>query len=121
MRCTSIARECGLLCSIVAVCGWSQSPSPQMRAGLGIRFADDEVLKLAVQVGVRDVVIYGGPGSGFVPGTRERLKGRRASYEQYLALRKRLESFGLRLTAMEGRVCSSCSLPGHCFRWSSKG
>ncbi len=101
MRCTSIAREC-VLYSIVAVVGWSQSPSPQMRAGLGIRFADDEVLKLAVQVGVRDVVIYGGPGSGFVPGTRERLKGRRASYQQYLALRKRLESFGLRLTAIEG-------------------
>src|SRR3954447_8611949 len=93
MRCTSIARKCAvLLCSVAAAFG-SQSPSPlQMRAGIGIRFADDEVLKLSVQAGARDVVIYGGPGSGFVPGTRERLKGRRASYEQYVALRKRLES-----------------------------
>src|SRR4051794_8356151 len=116
MRCTSIFRDSAvnmalvaqlylravLLCTILCVSARSQSASPQMRAGLGIRFADDEVLKLAVQVGVRDVVIYGGPGSGFVPGTRERLKGRRASYEQYLALRKRLESFGLRVTAIEG-------------------
>jgi len=76
--------------------------SQQLRPALGIRLATDEVLTLAVQFGVRDVVIYGGPASGFIPGTNERLITRRATYEQYLALRKRLESFGLRLAAVEG-------------------
>ena len=84
------------------LCGQAPTSPEQMRPALGIRFATDEVLRLAVQFGVRDVVIYGGPGSGFVPGTNERLTTRRASYEQYLALKKRLDTYGLRLAAVEG-------------------
>jgi mannonate dehydratase len=90
------------LCCVLAAAVAAQADGPRMRPGLGIRVAGDEVLRLAFQLGVRDVVIYGGPGSGFVPGTNDRLSGRRASYEQYLALRKRLESFGLHLAAIEG-------------------
>jgi mannonate dehydratase len=93
-----------LVGSALAFAAFGQSPTApeQMRAGLGIRFATDEVLKLAVQFGVRDIVIYGGPASGFVPGTNERLTSSRATYEQYLALRKRLEGYGLRIAAVEG-------------------
>jgi len=79
-----------------------QAGTDRIRPALGIRVVTDEVLKLAVQMGVRDVVIYGGPVSGFVPGTNERLTTRRASYEQYVALRKRLNDKGLRLAAIEG-------------------
>jgi mannonate dehydratase len=73
-----------------------------MRAGWGITVLDDDVLKLAAQMGVRDVVLYGGPGARTVPGTTEPLTTRRATYEQYLAARQRLERFGLRLAAVEG-------------------
>jgi mannonate dehydratase len=106
MRCISIVRYTACLAVVFAVAAGpllnGQGSADRMRPALGIRFATDEVLKLAEQVGVRDVVIYGGPASGFVPGTNERLKTRRASYDQYVALRKRLESFGLRLAAIEG-------------------
>lgn len=93
-----------LVGSALAFSAFGQSPAApeQMRPALGIRFVTDEVLKLAVQFGVRDVVIYGGPASGFVPGTNERLTSHRATYEQYLALRKRLEGYGLRIAAVEG-------------------
>lgn len=76
--------------------------SDDLRAGLGIRVASDEVLSVAVQLGVRDVVIYGGPGSGNVPGTDRKLNKPRADYRDYLNVRQRLESRGLRLAAIEG-------------------
>ena len=48
----------------------TQKQAPEnLRTGLGISVASDEVLRVAVQLGVCDVVIYGGPGSGKVPGT----------------------------------------------------
>jgi mannonate dehydratase len=101
MNCTSIVCNSALLLAFAVLLN-GQPTADNMRPALGIRFATDEVLRLAVQFGVRDVVIYGGPASGFVPGTNERLTTQRASYEQYLALRRRLESFGLRLAAIEG-------------------
>jgi mannonate dehydratase len=76
--------------------------SENLRTGLGISVASDEVLRVAVQLGVRDVVIYGGPGSGKVPGTDRKLTKPRAGYQDYLELRQRLESHGLRLAAIEG-------------------
>jgi mannonate dehydratase len=87
---------------VPAILSQSQVGTDQIRPALGIRLVSDEVLKLAVQMGVRDVVIYGGPASGFVPGTNERLTTRRATYEQYVALRKRLNEHGLRLAGIEG-------------------
>ena len=106
MKCISTVRDSTVLALLFVMTAGTllqgQSSTDRMRPALGIRFATDEVLKLAVQFGVGDVVIYGGPASGFVPGTNERLTTRRASYEQYVALRKRLESFGLRLAAIEG-------------------
>jgi hypothetical protein len=91
-------------------CGRSSGPGSQtqkqapenLRTGLGISVASDEVLRVAVQLGVRDVVIYGGPGSGKVPGTDRKLNKPRADYQDYLELQQRLESHGLRLAAIEG-------------------
>jgi mannonate dehydratase len=73
-----------------------------MRAGWGITVLTDEALTTAAQLGVRDVVIYGGPGAGTLPGTDQPLSKPRADYGDYLALRQRLESHGLRLVAFEG-------------------
>lgn len=79
----------------------AEPPQP-MRAAWAIREATDEVLKLAVQLGVRDIVLYGGPGARNLPGTSQPLTKPRAEYEDYLAVRRRLESYGLRLAAVEG-------------------
>ena len=78
-----------------------------MRAAWGINVVDDDVCKLAVQMGVRDVVLYGGPGAKNLPGTAQVLTKPRAEYQDYLAVRRRLESFGLRLAAIEGDFCIS--------------
>ena len=63
---------------------WAQrgaAPHPAgMRAGWGITVADEDVLKLAVQLGVRDIVIYGGPGARTLPGTATPLSKPRADY-----------------------------------------
>jgi mannonate dehydratase len=78
------------------------SQPTEMRAAWGINVIDDDVCKLAVQMGVRDVVLYGGPGAKNLPGTAQALTKPRAEYSDYLAARQRLESFGLRLAAIEG-------------------
>lgn len=94
---------CLLLPTLLAASQTTSSRSDlDMRAAWGIRDASDEVLRLAVQLGVRDVVIYGGPGATNIPGTDRPLNKPRAGYEEYLALRRRLDSFGIRLVALEG-------------------
>lgn len=82
---------------------------PNMRSSWGIAVATDEVLKLSAQLGVRDIVIYGGPGWEFNKGswrmkvgTDQSPERSRAGYEDYLALRKHVESYGLRIAAIEG-------------------
>lgn len=80
----------------------AQKPATSMRPAWGIRNLNDEVLTAAAQLGVRDVVIYGGPSAGTIPGTDQPLKKPRASYEDYLGMRRKLESHGLRLVAIEG-------------------
>ncbi|MGH9663313.1 MAG: mannonate dehydratase [Bryobacteraceae bacterium] len=77
-------------------------PPDTMRGAWGIRDANDQVLKLAAQLGVKDIVIAGGPGATNVPGTNRRLTKPRADYQDYLAIRRRLEKYGLRLAAVEG-------------------
>lgn len=88
---------------IVLLC-WSATAQsrPGMRAAWGITVLNDEVLTAAAQLGVRDVVIYGGPGAATLPGTDQPLAKPRATYEDYLALRRKLEQHGLRLVALEG-------------------
>src|SRR5438034_6477715 len=64
-----------------------------MRSAWGIAVATDEVLKLSSQLGVRDIVIYGGPGWQFnrgswrmkVPSAADpSLQQSRAGHEDYL-------------------------------------
>ena len=73
-----------------------------MRGAWGIADANDEVLKLAAQLGVKDIIIAGGPGAKNIPGTKQPLTKPRADYQDYLAIRRRLEKFGLRLAGVEG-------------------
>jgi mannonate dehydratase len=87
---------------LTVVCAWGQERGPSMRPAWGIRELSHEVLTTAAQLGVRDVVIYGGPGANYLPGTTQRLTKPRATYADYLALRQKLESHGLRLAAVEG-------------------
>ena len=84
------------LCCLLFAASAAAAPDG-MRAGWGITVLEDEVLTLAVQRGVRDVVLYGRPGAKTVPGTGQPLTTGRATYEQYFAARQRLEHFGLRL------------------------
>ena len=94
---------CLLLAASPSVADEKQGSQPVgMRAAWGINVVDDDVCKLAVQMGVRDVVLYGGPGAKNLPGTAQALTKPRAEYQDYLAVRRRLESFGLRLAAIEG-------------------
>ncbi len=88
-----------LLAAPLAAAGQSLAPR---RPAWGIRVLTDEVLATAAQLGVRDVIIAGGPGAPNLPGTEQPLNKPRASYEDYLALRRRLESHGLRLAGIEG-------------------
>ena len=73
-----------------------------MRNAWAIRVATDEVLETSAQLGVKDIVVYGGPGAGVLPGTADSLRGPRATYDDYAALRDRLGSYGLRIAAFEG-------------------
>ena len=73
-----------------------------MRNAWAIRVATDEVLETSAQLGVKDIVVYGGPGLPWSPGSAEPLSTPRATYDDYVALRKRLESYGLRIAAFEG-------------------
>jgi mannonate dehydratase len=83
-----------------------KKPEPRMRPAWAIRVATDEALTLARQLGIRDLIIYGGPGVKNLPGTDEPLTKPRAEYADYLALRQRVESNGLRIAGFEGGFIS---------------
>ena len=73
-----------------------------MKNAWAIRIATDEVLITSAQLGVKDIIFYGGPGSALLPGTNEPHGKGRNTYDDYAALRERVESFGLNLVACEG-------------------
>ena len=50
----------------------------------------DEVLQTAAQYGIQNILVYGGPGT------------RHMKYHEYVALRMKIESYGLKLAAIEG-------------------
>ncbi|MFW6195636.1 MAG: mannonate dehydratase, partial [Chloroflexota bacterium] len=56
----------------------------------------------SAQYGVKDLIVYTGPGTSTMPGTNAPLNKARPEYEDYLALRRRVESYGLRIAAVEG-------------------
>jgi mannonate dehydratase len=96
-------RKCCILGMALAIAVANVPACAQgIRPGWGIADLTDGVLKLAAQMGVRDIVLYGGPGAKNLPGTSRPLAKPRAGYEDYLAARRRIESYGLRLAAVEG-------------------
>ena len=75
-----------------------------MKNAWAIKILDDEVLNTSVQLGVKDIVIYGGPGFSFIPGTDIKLNKSRASLEDYKELVKKVSSYGLKIAAIEGGI-----------------
>ncbi|MDP6666777.1 MAG: mannonate dehydratase [Dehalococcoidia bacterium] len=73
-----------------------------MKNAWAVRVATDEVLQTSVQLGVNNLVFYGGPGMGVLPGTDQPHGKDRNTYEDYVAFRERVESFGLKIAACEG-------------------
>lgn len=73
-----------------------------MKNAWAVRIADDEVLETSFQLGVKNIVFYGGPGADVLPGTDRPHDKDRNAYEDYVALRERVESFGLKIAACEG-------------------
>ncbi|MDA1279319.1 MAG: mannonate dehydratase [Chloroflexi bacterium] len=78
-----------------------------MKNAWAIRFATDEVLETSVQLGVRNIVFYGGPGVDVLPGTDQPHGKDRNSYDDYAGFRKRIEAYGLNLVACENGFISN--------------
>lgn len=90
-----------LLLTLLAAATAAEPPKG-MRPAWGVRNATDEVLTLAAQLGIHDIIISGGPGADNVPGSLEKLAKPRTDYQDWVAIRQRLEKFGLRLAGVEG-------------------
>ena len=73
-----------------------------MKNAWGIRIATDEVLETSVQLGVKNIIYYGGPSSPLLPGTDQPHGKARNEYEDFVAFRERVESYGLTVVACEG-------------------
>ena len=75
-----------------------------MKNAWAVKILDDEVLQTSVQLGVKDIVIYGGPGFKFYPGTGIELNKPRATLNDYKELSKKVNSYGLTIAAIEGGI-----------------
>ena len=73
-----------------------------MKNAWAVGHATDEVLETSAQLGVKNIIFYGGPGVDVLPGTDQPHNKDRNAYGDYVALRERVESFGLKITACEG-------------------
>ena len=74
-----------------------------MRQSWAVSSVDDEVMRTSAQYGVEDLIIYTGPGTKTLPGSKEPLqRKKRPDYEDYLALMSRVKSFGLNIEGVEG-------------------
>jgi mannonate dehydratase len=73
-----------------------------MRNAWAINKATEEVLITSQQFGVKDLIVYGGPGSPWYFGTDSAHYKKRNTYEDYLALVKRVAKHGLRIEGVEG-------------------
>lgn len=78
-----------------------------MKNAWAIRFATDEVLETSVQLGVKNIVVYGGPAVDVFPGTDQPHGKERNEYDDYVAIRERIESYGLNVVAFENGFISS--------------
>jgi mannonate dehydratase len=66
-----------------------------MEPAVAISTPTDEVLQTAAQFGIKNIVVYSGPGT---PGRNKP----RQDFSDYVALRMKIETFGLNLVAIEG-------------------
>lgn len=74
-----------------------------MRQSWAVSSVDDEVMRTSAQYGVENLIIYTGPGTKTLPGSKEPLQRKsRPDYEDYLALVSRVKSFGLNIEGVEG-------------------
>ena len=73
-----------------------------MKNSWAVRDANDEVLELSAQLGVNNIVVYGGPGGDAQIGSSPVRHEYRNTFDDYVAIRKRVESYGLNLVACEG-------------------
>ncbi len=73
-----------------------------MKNAWGVVIATDEVLETSEQLGVKNIFIGCGPGHKMLPGTGRPHGKERNTYEDYVAVRERVESFGLRIAGCEG-------------------
>ena len=72
-----------------------------MKQAWAIGNLNDEVLRTSAQFGVENIIIYAGPGGTTFPGTGRPLSKPRAEYIDYLAMRREVESSGLKIAAAE--------------------
>jgi mannonate dehydratase len=74
-----------------------------MRQAWAINNCTDEVLRTSAQFGVKDIIVYSGPGSNVIPGTNTPLhEGKRPGFWDYRQLVRRAKSFGLNIEGIEG-------------------
>ena len=73
-----------------------------MKNAWGVSITTDEVLQTSVQLGVKNLIIGCGPGQTVLPGTDRPHGKARNTFEDYVALRERIESFGLNIAGCEG-------------------
>ena len=78
-----------------------------MKNSWAVRNATDEVLELSAQLGVKNIVVYGGPGLDAQIGSTDVRNDYRNTFDDYVAIRKRMESYGLNLVACEGGVLAN--------------
>ncbi len=78
-----------------------------MKNSWAVRYATDEVLETSVQLGVKNIIFYGGPGVDVLPASDLPHGKERNTYEDYVALRERIESYGLTVAGCENGFISS--------------
>ena len=78
-----------------------------MKNAWAIRNTTDEVLQTSVQLGVKNIIFYGGPGVDMLTASDVSHCKERNTYEDYVAFRERVESYGLTVAGCENGFISS--------------
>ncbi len=73
----------------------------KMKQAWAIGNLTEEALRTSAQFGAESVIVYVGPGNTTIPGTDMPLGKPRADYIDYLAMRRMVESYGLKIAGAE--------------------